>query len=76
MSEIWKEHGSNWLYALDKIAHLEEEKINIEELEEILIEIFKKDNNILESDNNSLKSNLRRAIRIYDYLKYGRRTKE
>ena len=76
VSEIWKEYGNNWLHALDKIAHLEEEKINIEELEEILIEIFKKDNNILESDNNSLKSNLRRAIRIYDYLKYGRKTKE
>ena len=76
VSEIWKAYGNNWLHALDKIAHLEEEKINIEELEEILIEIFKKDNNILESDNNSLKSNLRRAIRIYDYLKYGRKTKE
>lgn len=40
VNEIWKEHGSNWLYALDKIAHLDEEKINVEDLEKILIEIF------------------------------------
>lgn len=72
VSEIWKENNNNWAHALDKIAHLEEEKINIHELEQILVEIFKKDNNILESENGSLKSNLRRAIRIYDYLKYGK----
>ena len=71
--EIWEEYGDNWLQALDKIAHLREENINVEELEKILIYIFKKDNNILESNNNSLKSNLRRAIRIYDYLKYGKK---
>ena len=76
VNEIWKEHGNNWLYALDKIAHLDEEKINVEDLEKILIEIFKKDNNVLESNDNSLKSNLRRAIRIYDYLKYGKKIKE
>ena len=76
VNEIWKEHGNNWLYALDKIAHLDEKKINVEDLEKILIEIFKKDNNVLESNDNSLKSNLRRAIRIYDYLKYGKKIKE
>lgn len=73
VNEIWQEHKNNWEHALDKIAHLEEEKINVNDLEKILIEIFQKDNNILESNNNSLKSNLRRAIRIYDYLKYGKK---
>ncbi len=72
IEEIWREHNNNWEHALNQIAHLEEDKINIEDLEKILIEIFKKDNDILESNNNSLKSNLRRAIRIYDYLKYGK----
>ena len=71
IEEIWKEHN-NWEHALSQIAHLEEDKIDIEDLEKILIEIFKKDNDILESNNNILKSNLRRAIRIYDYLKYGK----
>ena len=74
VNQIWQEHKNNWEYALDKIAHLEEEKINVNDLEKILIEIFQKDNNILESNNNSLKSNLRRAIRIYDYLKYGKKS--
>lgn len=76
VNEIWAEFSNNWLQALDKIAYLEESKINVDELEKILVEIFKKDNDILESGNNSLKSNLRRVIRIYDYLKYGRKIKE
>lgn len=73
VNEIWKEYNNNWEHALFDIAQLEEDKIDVQDLEQILIAIFKKDNNILESNNNSLKSNLRRAIRIYDYLKYGKK---
>ncbi len=40
VNEIWQEHKNNWEHALDKIAHLEEEKINVNDLEKILIEIF------------------------------------
>ena len=74
VNEIWKHHSDNWLHALDKIAYLKEENINVDDLERILIYIFKKENNILESnENSSLKSNLRRAIRIYDYIKYSKK---
>ena len=76
VKEIWNEYSYDWLHALDKIAYLDESKIDVNDLEKILIEILKKDNNILETGNNSLKSNLRRAIRIYDYLKYGDKVKE
>lgn len=76
VKQIWEEYSNNWSYALDKIAHLEESKINVSELEYVLREIFKKDNNIFESDKEGVKSHLRRCIRIYDYLKYGNKIKE
>lgn len=76
IKEIWEENSNDWLHALDKIAYLKEEKINVDELEDVLTEIFKKDNNIFESNNERLKSHLRRCIRIYDYLKYGDKIKE
>lgn len=75
VEEIWKEYRDNWSHALDKIAHLEEEKINVSQLEYVLSEIFKKDNNIFESNKEGVKSHLRRCIRIYDYLKYGDKIK-
>lgn len=62
---------------LEKIAYLEETQIDLTKLEEILVDIFKKNPNILEEpDTTYIKSNLRRAIRIYDYLKYGNAVKE
>ena len=76
INEIWKENSNDWLHALDKIAYLQEEKINVNELENVLTEIFRKDNNIFESDNERLKSHLRRCIRIYDFLQYGKEVKE
>ena len=76
VKEIWEEYNNDWVHALDKISYLTEEKINVNELEKILIEIFKKDSNILDGKNDVLKSNLRRCIKIYDYLKYGNEVKE
>lgn len=70
VNEIWKAHKDKPHYALDKIAYLLEDNINTDELKSILIEIFKKYPDVLDSTNDALKSNLRRAIRIYDYLKY------
>lgn len=70
VKDVWENFKSNETNALCKIAYLEEDEIDVNELELLLKEIFKNNNNILESTNEPLKSNLRRIIRIYDYLKY------
>ena len=52
------------------IAHLEQNEINIDELESHLKSIFISNGNILETATSNERTNLRRLIRIYDYLKY------
>ena len=59
IAEIRKKEGNKNLYK--KIYFLEEDEINLSELEKYLKEIFKQ---------NELDSELRRLIRIYDWLKY------
>ena len=51
------------------IAYLNEHKINLVELEKYLKNVFEKNPNILENSDKNIKTNLRRVIRIYDYLK-------
>ena len=61
------------------IAHLTESQIDIDDLEKILIDIFHHDHDILYAKNKgdqSLVSNIRRLIRIYDYIKYGKNKRE
>lgn len=52
------------------IAHLEQNEINVDDLENYLKEIFIKDKTILETATSSVKTNLRRLIRIYDCIKF------
>lgn len=69
--EIWNGEKSNLERATRLIACLEENEINVIDLEMILKEIFSKDKNILNNNkNNAIKTNIRRLIKIYDYLKY------
>ncbi len=74
--EIWKELKVDKTKATRLIAYLDKEKIKIEELESILIEIFNESPNVLEDDEKELKTNIRRLIKIYDYLKYSDKVKE
>lgn len=53
------------------IAHLTEEQIDLIELEDVLRELFEEDVNILQNKSNA-RSDIRRLIRIYDYLKWGK----
>lgn len=70
VKEIWDDNKNKPAYALDKIAYLTEDAININDLKNVLLEIFEENINVLDSSDEFLKSNLRRSIRIYDYLKY------
>ena len=64
-------------YPLDKellyISYIKEDFVNVEELGKYLRSKFESDNNILEKalmdgKAKSIRTNLRRLIRIYDYL--------
>lgn len=49
-----------------------EEKINVDELEDVLKEIFNKDVNVLQNSIASVRTNIKRLLRVYDYLKWGK----
>ena len=51
------------------IAYLKKEQVNLIDLENYLKSKFEKDNDILKNSKPSTRTNLRRLIRIYDYLK-------
>lgn len=53
---------------LSYIPYIKDENINIEELEKLLIDILDRDPMCL--DESTYKSNLKRVIRMYDWLKY------
>ena len=70
VEEIWKSEKQSLERATRLIAYLKKEQIGIDELEEVLKRIFEEKPNIFEEERSSVKTNIRRLIRIYDYLKY------
>ena len=55
------------------IAHLTEEQIVLDELGAVLLEIFSENVNVLKDTKSSnARTNIRRLISIYDYLKWGK----
>lgn len=75
-SQIWNSEKDNIEKATRLLAHLNEEKMDLVELESILFEIFDTHPNIFIEEYPDIvknaKSNIRRLIRIYDYLKWGK----
>lgn len=53
------------------IAHLEEQDIDVQELDNVLKEIFEHDINVLQNSKPAIRTNVRRLIMIYDLLKWG-----
>ena len=51
------------------IAYLREDQIELSDLEKYLQDQFNKDWDILKNNKASFRTNLRRLIRMYDYLK-------
>lgn len=71
VKEIWDKEKLNIERATRYIAGLTEKQINLSELEIVLRELFKNEN-ILEERSPNVRTNIRRLISIYDYLKWGK----
>ena len=71
VKEIWDKEKLNIERATRYIAGLTEKQINLSELEIVLRELFKNEN-ILEECSPNVRTNIRRLISIYDYLKWGK----
>ena len=69
--QIWDQEKGSLEKATRLISHLTEEQMNVNELESVLLEIFEDNVNVLEN-GGSAKTHIRRLIRIYDYLKWGK----
>ena len=70
--QIWENESNNLEKATRLIAYLSEEQIDIVELENILVGLFEEDVNVLQNVSQSERTNIKRLIRIYDYLKWGK----
>jgi vancomycin permeability regulator SanA len=69
VKEIWI-NEKNLEKATRLIAHLEESQINVDELEDVLKKIFESRPTILDDGAQAERTNIRRLIRIFDWLKY------
>ena len=58
--------------ALNLMCYLPEDKISVIELEEVLKTIFTSNKNALTNKQSGNPTDIRRLIRIYDYLKWGK----
>ena len=54
------------------MSHLTEEMIDVDELGLFLKSLFDKDINVLNNSSSSVRTNIRRLIAVYDYLKWGK----
>ena len=71
--QIWENEKNNLERATGLIAHLTQEQIALDELETVLLEIFSENVNVLKDTKSSnTRTNIRRLISIYDYLKWGK----
>ena len=71
--QIWENEKNNLERATRLIAHLTEEQIVLNELGAVLLEIFSENVNVLKDTKSSnARTNIRRLISIYDYLKWGK----
>lgn len=70
MKEVWEQEKDNKNKAIRLLGFLPYESVNVDELEQILKEIFGNNPNFISIVEGSNKSNIRKLIRIYDFLRY------
>ena len=67
----WTDEKDNMFKAIRLLGFLPEDKIDVDQYEQILEMIFEENANILSSLEAPNRSNLNRMIRIFDYFRYG-----
>ena len=72
VEQIWRQEKTQPGKALRLIAYLWEDQMCVDELERVLKEIFENDADVLKNVETSERTDIRRLIRIYDYLKWGK----
>lgn len=72
VKQIWNQEKDSLERATRLISHLEETQIDVYELEEVLKELFEGDVNLLQNVSSQTRTNVRRLIMMYDYLKWGK----
>lgn len=70
--EIWQKEKGNYERATRLMSYLAEDMFDIGELEVVLLEMFETDVNVLQNVPAIVRSNIRRLIMVYDYLKWGK----
>ena len=70
MKEVWEQEKHNQSKAIRLLGFLPYEKVDAEELGQVLKEIFENDPACISNAVGMNKSNIRKHIRIYDFLKY------
>lgn len=71
--ELWNKEKDKPKRACRLLLCMPEEKINVEELERVLQDMFELDPGILSNKTLWTPSDVKRLIRIYDYLKWGQK---
>lgn len=69
VKQIW-ENETSIEKATRLMSYLSEEQIVLEDLEEVLVELFEDDVNFLENCSMAERTNVKRLIMIYDCLKW------
>lgn len=69
--ELWNKEKQNPKRACRLLLCLPEEKISVTELEQVLLDMFELDPTILSNKAMWTLSDVKRLIRIYDFLKWG-----
>lgn len=70
MQEIWEQEKHDQNKAIRLLGFLPFENVDVDDLEQILKEIFRNNPNYIAMAEGMNKSNIRKLIRIYDFLKY------
>lgn len=71
--ELWEKEGNDPVRAARLLCFLPEEKMDAEQLFDILNGIFLNDREVLTKKRSDFPTNLRRLIRFYDYLQWGKK---
>lgn len=72
IGEIARVEGKSIKKATRLMAYLPEQQIGLDELEDFLVALFEQNAHILDDDDSEVRTNIRRLIRVYDYMKWGK----